>query len=51
MEETLVRAKSVDSIVKISDIVGENEVVGSVVPIVLRLANNESNFTSRVSAV
>ncbi len=51
VEETMVRQKSVESVQQVGKILSESEMVNLVVPIVLRLAKNESNFTSRVSGV
>lgn len=51
VEETLVRQRSVESVQQVAKILSEMDVVSLVVPIVLRLAKNEANFTSRVSGV
>lgn len=51
VEETMVRQKSVESVQQVAKGLSENDVVNMVVPIVLRLAKNETNFTSRVSGV
>ncbi|EGR34557.1 protein phosphatase 2 regulatory subunit A, alpha isoform, putative [Ichthyophthirius multifiliis] len=50
-EETVVRDMAVKSLINISQQLGEYEIQNFYVPLILRLASNDSNFTCRVSAV
>lgn len=50
-EETVVRDMAVKSLVSISNSLGDYEIINFYLPLVMRLANNDSNFTCRVSAV
>ncbi|KAL4433336.1 hypothetical protein ABPG74_017440 [Tetrahymena malaccensis] len=50
-EETVVREMAVKSLISIANLLGEYEIINFYVPLILRLANNDTNFTCRVSAV
>ncbi|CAD8095895.1 unnamed protein product [Paramecium sonneborni] len=50
-DETVVRDQAVKSIIIVCGYLGDNEISNNVVPMILKLASNEANFTCRVSAV
>ncbi|EGR33470.1 phosphorylase phosphatase, putative [Ichthyophthirius multifiliis] len=50
-EETVVRDMAVKTLVNIANQLGEYEIQNFYVPLILRLATNDTNFTCRVSAV
>ncbi|CAD8201014.1 unnamed protein product [Paramecium octaurelia] len=50
-DETVVREQAVKSIIIVCGFLGDNEISNTIVPLILKLASNEANFTCRVSAV
>ena len=50
VEETVVRMKSVESLVKIGNVMDHNTLLNTFLLLVLRLANGDK-FTARVSAI
>lgn len=50
-DETVVREKAIQSITTICTLINDQEVATQIIPMLFRLANNETNFTCRVSAV
>jgi serine/threonine-protein phosphatase 2A regulatory subunit A len=50
-DETVVREAAIISISKICSMISDSEITGQIIPMLFRLANNEANFTCRVSAV
>lgn len=51
VEETVVRDMAVKSLNTICASLNDYEILNSYIPMILKLANNEANFTCRVSAV
>lgn len=49
-EETVVRERAVSSITKLLDLYTDNDINNYIIPLIIRLASNEGNFTCRVSA-
>ena len=49
-DETVVRERAVKSITKILELYSENDINNYIIPLIIRLASNEANFTCRVSA-
>ena len=49
-DETVVRDRAVKSITKLIERYGENDTNNYILPLIIRLASNEANFTCRVSA-
>ncbi|CAD8096364.1 unnamed protein product [Paramecium sonneborni] len=50
-DETVVREQAVKSIIIVCGYLGDNEIANNIVPMIIKLASNEANFTCRVSAV
>ncbi|CAK61709.1 unnamed protein product (macronuclear) [Paramecium tetraurelia] len=50
-DETVVREQAVRSITIVCGFLGDNEIANTIVPMIIRLASNDTNFTCRVSAV
>eukprot|EP00825_Cyclidium_porcatum_P000523 TRINITY_DN10164_c0_g1_i2.p1 TRINITY_DN10164_c0_g1~~TRINITY_DN10164_c0_g1_i2.p1 ORF type:complete len:203 (+),score=48.00 TRINITY_DN10164_c0_g1_i2:84-692(+) len=50
-EETVVREKAVSTLITMSKTLNDNDIQNVYIPMILRLANNDQNFTCRVSAV
>lgn len=51
VEETVVRDQAVRSLNVVSKLLSDNEILNKYIPMVLKLANNDTNFTCRVSAI
>jgi len=51
VEETVVREMAVKSLNMICATLSDYEILNSYIPMILKLANNDANFTCRVSAV
>lgn len=49
-DETVVRERAVSSITKLLDLYADNDINNYIIPLIIRLASNEANFTCRVSA-
>lgn len=50
-DETVVREQAIKSITIICSLLTDGQIADTIVPMILRLASNETNFTCRVSAV
>jgi serine/threonine-protein phosphatase 2A regulatory subunit A len=50
-EETVVRERAIKSLINLSTNLSESDIQNLYVPLILRLAANDTNFTCRVSAV
>lgn len=50
-EETEVRNAAIQSLISIAKSLSDNEIINQFVPLIMRLATNETNFTCRVSSV
>ena len=46
----MVRERAVSSITKLLDLYTDNDINNYIIPLIIRLASNEANFTCRVSA-
>ncbi len=49
-DETVVRERAVSSITKLLELYADNDINNYIIPLIIRLASNEANFTCRVSA-